>query len=473
MRTAIIYARVSTIEQGERYGLPVQLRACREYAKQNGLTVVAEVQDERTGENLDRPGLTRARAMVRDGKADAILAMCADRISRELADLLEVDAECKLIFAAEQYDDSPESRMFFQFRGAVAEYERKQIRARTMRGRMERARDGLWLGRAPLGYDYVDDRLIPNEHATHVQRIFAGYSAGLSLREIARQLQSDGVPTWTGKKWWYTSVEAVLKNDTYTGAGSHGSIVVPVPPLVSQELFDRCAARLSSNPNWGRPTGRYLLRGLIWCDCGKKMYGDTSHDRRRYRCRGRHRQVGAEAAEETVFLAVQDALGAALPGLIREHVDGLRRLHGGRENELRTALERARRMEQRAMEDSMSCDDEQRGWYRERIREAAAERRRIAAELGAIESVDSLASLLDLPADELAGLVRQEVAELLTPVERREFIVRSLDRAVFDGAGFVLTVPFYGPEMASYLCPPVPFPPSLLVTKHYPLRRAA
>ena len=38
MKSAAIYARVSTDEQGKGYSLPTQLEACRRYAQEQGYT---------------------------------------------------------------------------------------------------------------------------------------------------------------------------------------------------------------------------------------------------------------------------------------------------------------------------------------------------------------------------------------------------------------------------------------------------
>src|SRR3954464_7880924 len=101
----IIYARVSTEDQVERYGLPSQLRACRDFAAANGFDVIEEICDEGiSGVILDRPGLARVRQLVRDGAVDVVVMFDADRLSRELGHLLilkpEIDKRARLEFVA-------------------------------------------------------------------------------------------------------------------------------------------------------------------------------------------------------------------------------------------------------------------------------------------------------------------------------------------------------------------------------------
>ncbi|MBO9326370.1 MAG: recombinase family protein [Roseiflexus sp.] len=54
---AVIYARVSTDDQEHNYSLPSQIEACRRYASERGMQVVADVQDVASGAILERPGL--------------------------------------------------------------------------------------------------------------------------------------------------------------------------------------------------------------------------------------------------------------------------------------------------------------------------------------------------------------------------------------------------------------------------------
>ena len=64
MPRAIIYTRVSTDDQGDNFSLPTQLAACRKYAADQGMEIVAECADVMSGSLLDRPGLTKVRQAV-------------------------------------------------------------------------------------------------------------------------------------------------------------------------------------------------------------------------------------------------------------------------------------------------------------------------------------------------------------------------------------------------------------------------
>jgi Resolvase, N terminal domain len=65
---AALYARVSTEEQAERYGLTSQMTELRELAGRKGYEIVAELSDDGvSGATLDRPALTRLRDQARAG----------------------------------------------------------------------------------------------------------------------------------------------------------------------------------------------------------------------------------------------------------------------------------------------------------------------------------------------------------------------------------------------------------------------
>jgi site-specific DNA recombinase len=220
MERTIIYARVSTEDQVEKYGLPVQLRACREYAAARRLSIIQEICDEGvSGVTMDRPGLERLRKLVRDGAADLVLMYDVDRLSRELAHLLilkpELEKHARLEFVLSKFEDSPSGRLFFGIRGVIAQYERELTRERTMRGRRERARAGLIVGgRVAYGYRYDAGRLVLDpERAEIAREIFRRYDAGASMREIALYLRSAGAPTWSGRQWGHSSVRRILTNE--------------------------------------------------------------------------------------------------------------------------------------------------------------------------------------------------------------------------------------------------------------------
>src|SRR3972149_7983621 len=202
---AALYERVSTDQQAERYGIGSQHWGLKKRAQERGYDLVSDgekdafVDEGYSGGDLDRPALTRLRKAIREGCVDVFLCYDPDRLSRSLSDLLLLTdeferARTRLEFITQELDASPEGKMFFAIRGAVAEYERAKIRERTIRGRLQKARQGKVISRAaaPYGYRYAPATStleISEEEAKTIRLAFYLYThERLSLLQIADRM---------------------------------------------------------------------------------------------------------------------------------------------------------------------------------------------------------------------------------------------------------------------------------------------
>src|SRR3977135_4365216 len=165
MRTAAIYARVSSEQQREAHTIASQTAALIEWAKTLELDVPKDwiVEDEGySGATLERPGLERVRDLAAEGQIQAVLIYSPDRLSRKYAYqvlLMEELSRCgvEIVFLKAPASGSPEDQLVVQFQGMVAEYERAQIAERCRRGKRHKAREGVVnvLSGAPYGYRYM------------------------------------------------------------------------------------------------------------------------------------------------------------------------------------------------------------------------------------------------------------------------------------------------------------------------------
>lgn len=468
MNRAIIYARVSTEDQAEKYGIATQLRACLEYAK-GKLDVIAEITDDGiSGVIMDRPGLNRVRRMVQEGLVDVVLMLDADRLSRELAHLLilkpEIERKARLEFVTAKFEDSPSGRMFFGIRGVIAQYERELTRERTMRGKKERAREGLLGGgRVAYGYKYSDGLLTEDpERAATVRQIFALYDSGRSIRFVASWLRENGVPTYGHSKWGKSSVRRILGNETYAGVAHYGThrregkvlrlrdvserIPISVPALVGRDQWERVQGRLASNPMVGRPSVSFLLRGLLFCaKCGRRMCGQESRDRS-YRCSGRDRlRLAGDACLNRANAKVLDSIvwdnlrrlfssGDALRSMIRAHEQGLRKDDPGQISDLRKRAGKLRRKEEAALSAMLDPDlADARERLKREYKTAADERRRIEAELSALEKAKVTPIDAGNWIDQTVLKIKNLISDLTDAAARQQFVRGVLNRAEFNG----------------------------------------
>ncbi len=324
MKMAAIYARVSSEQQREEHTIASQTAALIEFAKARSLEVPTEwvFEDEGfSGARLERPALERVRDLAAEGQIQVVLAYSPDRLSRKYAyQILLIEEFTKhgveTLFVNAPHGTSAEDQLLVQFQGIIAEYERAQIIERSRRGKRHRARSGeiSVLSGAPYGYRYVrktDEALasyqVIDAEAQVVQRVYEMYTvAGLSIGEIARRLNAQGLSTRKQSSRWERSVIwAMLRNPAYRGTASFGKtrvagrvrvtralrrrgrlvssdsvgherpreewIEIPVPALVSEESLARAQELLHENKirSPRRTITPSIVQGLVSCQkCG-------------------------------------------------------------------------------------------------------------------------------------------------------------------------------------------------------------
>lgn len=391
---AALYARVSSERQASDLTIASQVDELKTRIAADGLSIddsLCFLDDGYSGETLIRPALERLRDAAWNGSVDRLYVHAPDRLVRNYAwqmVLLEEfqKHDVEVVFLNNDCrDDSPEARMTVQLQAMFAEYERAKILERSRRGRRYAARQGKIsvLGRAPYGYRYVprgDDGdaqyQVVFEEARIVKQIFEWVGLeGLSLRQAARRLSERGAPTAGGKSHWHQStVRGMLKNPAYKGSAAFGKTrtaprpprlrssrgqsevprrpkvarpadpgdveTIPVPAIVSAELFDAVGERLEENRRRQRARqsgGKYLLGGLLVCHrcgsayCGRRHARNPSKTYVWYRCLGTDKsRFGGEAicdnpslngalAENEVWSDVCDLLRD--PGRLRREFD--------------------------------------------------------------------------------------------------------------------------------------------------------
>lgn len=316
-RKVAIYIRWSTDDQSDGTTLEVQLAGCQHYVLSQGWQVnddLTFVDDGYTGGNLDRPGLTKLRQLVKQGKVDCVVAFKVDRLSRSVIDtvnlvLEEWDGRTYLKSAREPIDTTTAmGKQFFYMLVSYAEWERTVIRERTVSGRRRRAEQGYKPSAvAPYGYTHSSTRtgaveVVPTE-AEIVKEIFRLCNSGLGAKAIANALNERGTPFRDNGLWADKTILYMLRNRIYVGDMVYGKVthnprygkedgetawvkaeplVVEnspfIPPIVSRDDF-RVAQEMLTRRQRGprKPSGRansspYLLSGIAKCRCGYGLY---------------------------------------------------------------------------------------------------------------------------------------------------------------------------------------------------------
>jgi DNA invertase Pin-like site-specific DNA recombinase len=227
----ISYARTSTLNGAGQDSLDAQEDACRAWAEANGSEVVAAFRDEALSGALpveQRPGLLAALVAMERGEADGLIVHRIDRLARELhvqeaalAQAWAIGDRVEIVEAVEgaiKRDDPEDPHRTFlrQVLGAAAQLERGLVAARLQGGRRRKAAQGGYIGGARLhrryGYRVEDGEYvpIPDEQAV-IDLMRSMREAGATYRDIAAQLDADGVPApGGGTAWGFSAVRKIL-----------------------------------------------------------------------------------------------------------------------------------------------------------------------------------------------------------------------------------------------------------------------
>jgi len=152
MRQAVIYLRVSTIEQTTAN----QERELREIASRMGCEIVKVYRDHGISGAKGRDKRPAFDELCRDAarrEFDMVMAWSVDRLGRSLQDLVGFLSELHALkidlFLRQQGLDTttPAGKAMFQMLGVFAEFERSMIRERVRAGLARAKSEGKRLGR--------------------------------------------------------------------------------------------------------------------------------------------------------------------------------------------------------------------------------------------------------------------------------------------------------------------------------------
>lgn len=337
---AALYARVSSERQAKENTIGSQLASLRERIAADGLALLQEhcfVDEGHSGSTLVRPALERLRDAAYEGQLDRVYVLTPDRLARNYAYQFLLLEELQqhgvdVVFLNQSLGTTAEERMMVQMQGVVAEFERAKILERSRRGRRHAAQQGRVsvLGHAPFGYRYHSKRVhgeacfeVVAEQAEVVRQIFTWLSLErLSLSEVQRRLDQRGVHSPSGQpRWPLCTLDSMLRNRTYRGQATYRcggvahdaeanatreTIVIPVPALVSDALFEAAQEQLEENRRRRRQQRRHapkLLQGLLVCQtCGRAFVHSVCRSAsgryayRYYRCTS---MLGGRAGQRT------------------------------------------------------------------------------------------------------------------------------------------------------------------------------
>jgi DNA invertase Pin-like site-specific DNA recombinase len=206
---ALSYGRVSTGRQAESgLSLGDQEDKLGAYIEGRGWTHLEHVTDPgASGKKLaNRKGLVSALERLDAGEADVLVASKVDRVARSTSDfsalLDRADRKGWKVCVLDVDVDTTTAagRLVVDVVAAAAQFESKRIGERVRDAHAVRRSQGKRAGQPPI---------LPQEIR---ERIYGEHQAGKSFSAIARDLNSEGVPTAKGGKWWPMTVSQVVES---------------------------------------------------------------------------------------------------------------------------------------------------------------------------------------------------------------------------------------------------------------------
>ncbi|WP_234324603.1 recombinase family protein [Streptomyces albus] len=242
----------------------------------------------------------------------AIQCYALDRFSRKGAEaVVPILGKARVIFDYERLDSMNErDRRWIIDRAENAREYSVRLSYNVRQTKRRQRNEGRWLSRAPFGLvaDKVTRKLSPNRKLVKgkdycpwdiIVRIFTSIAEGVSARALARQFNSEGIKTATGKGWRADAIRAIVIHPVYEGwltvspggkshksptlyyndAGERVQVAVDMSEMIPAELADRARRVLSGHqilPGKRRPgrPSKLLVGRLVCAHCGHRMNAD-------------------------------------------------------------------------------------------------------------------------------------------------------------------------------------------------------
>ncbi|MCB9694504.1 MAG: recombinase family protein [Alphaproteobacteria bacterium] len=281
-RRAVLYARVSSTEQHvEGFSIEAQQELLRKYADGADIEIVQEFVDVETAKKAGRQAFGEMLEFFRTSDVRLLLVEKTDRLYRNISDWVTLDALDVEIHLVKEggvlSDDSKSHEKFIHgIKVLMAKNYIDNLSEEVSKGLTQKARQGGWPGRAPLGYRNVRSEMGKNVLEVDAQRgpviaeLFRRYAEGAdSIMDLVRFANEKGLRTERGNPVSRATLHYMLQNPLYMGRfswngewydGRH-------QPLVTAALFEAVQDQLDAR---SRTSGRkknkvFTFSGLLQC----------------------------------------------------------------------------------------------------------------------------------------------------------------------------------------------------------------
>lgn len=298
-KEAVLYARVSTDPQSEKWPLPSQEKLIKEYSRKQAVRIVkAYVVTESGWRKGKRHEFDSMIKFVEDQGIKNILALNEERLLRDLGSFVKLEhlirdlgvrihfVETTTILDKENED----GLLFLTIKVGMARQFIDKLKRKAIRAITQKREAGEYYGGIPLGYVLKDGRLeIDQPRVPMIREMFKRYDEeGHSLNSLVDLLWKEGYRTRKGMRIAKQTVRDVLRNPAYIGyVCSEGKMIKAThEAIIDRDLFDRVQKKLTIK-GCPHPTAKkeFLYKGLIRCsECHRYLVGEVQRGIRYYHC---------------------------------------------------------------------------------------------------------------------------------------------------------------------------------------------
>lgn len=274
---AAIYMRVSTDKQAlEGDSIHAQREALLKYVEEHNMVLTGEYVDGgASGTKADRDELQRLLDDVQTDKIDRILFCKLDRWFRSVRhytatqEILDAHHVTWTAIWEPIYDTStPSGRLIVNQMMSIAQFEAENTSLRIRQVFDYKASIGeVTSGKGPFGFSIKDKRLVPDENAEIIRRVFEFYDQNGSLHQTRNYAASIGYDRDI------KSLKSALQNRKYIG--EYRGMKTYCQPIIDRGLFDSVQKKLGMNIK-DNAKSTYIFTGLLYCGtCGRRLSGRT------------------------------------------------------------------------------------------------------------------------------------------------------------------------------------------------------
>lgn len=323
-----IYIRVSTEDQARvGHSLDEQYDRINAFCNFKGYEICKIYrEDGKSAKDMKgRPEFQKMLNDICDGTINMICIYKLDRLTRSVRDLEEIlslieEYNCGLVSVTEEINTKNAYGIFFiRMVILLAQLEIDQTRERTIMGLVGTVKQGIPIGKLPLGYKRDEQNkdiklrkraIIDEETAPTIRKIFNLYLKGYSYYYIAEKLKEEGNNLMQWKDW---GIQQILNNRLYCGDIEHRKSLKDkpteiykdvVPAIIPKAVFEDCQVLMEKNKHSFGGSLDYMFGKTLYCaKCGSMLCvsSNKSKNIKHYICKKCNSRINESKIEKQLL----------------------------------------------------------------------------------------------------------------------------------------------------------------------------